>query len=369
MTFRRLLIAGGGTGGHVFPALALGEAFLASDPSAALLFVGARGGLEGRLVNERGHRLVELGVGKLRGEGLRRRLGTLAGLPAAVFEAIKVLREFRPEVVVGVGGYASGPVAAAATLLRIPVVLLEQNAILGATNRAIAHFAEKVVVAFPSAAKQLPAAKVALLGNPLRSELQRALEHAPPDARRATPERTLLVMGGSQGATYLNELLWEAAPALTRRFPLLRIVHQTGMRDYERVRERYREMGLRAEVQPFIADMADCYRRIDLALCRSGAMTIAELCAFGVPALLVPYPHAAGDHQAANAADLVVAGGALLRRQQELDAERLVALLGSLFGDPQRLESMAQAMRALGRPQAASDVLSLLREVTSRRGG
>jgi UDP-N-acetylglucosamine--N-acetylmuramyl-(pentapeptide) pyrophosphoryl-undecaprenol N-acetylglucosamine transferase len=362
----RIVIAGGGTGGHVFPALAVAETLCARLPGSQVLFVGSEGGLEERLIPEHGHRLELLRVGKLRGEGIARAVRTLGELPLAGIKALSILIRFAPDAVVGVGGYASGPVVLAAALLRIPTLLLEQNSIPGTTNRILARVADQVVVAFRRAARSLPEDRTLLLGNPLRPSLLAALARA--GERRLDPARPcLLVLGGSQGAHALNELCLAAAPRITARLPGLRLIHQTGSRDLELVRQRYREAAIDARVEPFITEMAEVYLDADLVLGRAGATTIAELTAAGIPALLVPYPHAADDHQAENAREIVEAGGALAERQETLDPSRLAGLLGELLGDGDRLLRMGRAMRGCAFPEAASAIVDLLRTLASGR--
>lgn len=358
---RRVLIAGGGTGGHVFPAIAVAQKLRAELPDSEVLFVGSERGLERELVPAHGFSIELLRVGRLKGMGRLARLRTVVGLLPALWRSAQLVRRFSPEVVVGVGGYASAPVTAAAALWRVPVVLLEQNAIAGLTNRLLARFARRVVVSFPDTVQTFSPGKAIHLGNPLRPQLVEAL-HRP----RSEPDRGpgLLVLGGSQGAHRLNELVTEAAPRLRARFARLRIVHQTGARDVEMVAQRYADAGIDAEVQPFIDDVASAYRASDLVVARSGATTLAELTVAGLPALFVPYPHAADDHQAANADYAVRAGGARMIREQQLDAARLASELGELLADRDRLARMREAMRSCGRPNAAADVVTLLREVS-----
>jgi UDP-N-acetylglucosamine--N-acetylmuramyl-(pentapeptide) pyrophosphoryl-undecaprenol N-acetylglucosamine transferase len=363
----RVLIAGGGTGGHVFPALAVAEALLDRVPGSEVCFVGSRGGLEERLVPAHGHRLELLRIGKLRGEGLVRALRTLATLPLAGLEALALCRRFAPDVVVGVGGYASGPIVLAAAALGLPTLLLEQNSIPGTTNRVLSRVASRVVIAFRHAARYLPEDRTLLLGNPLRPALRAALER--PRERAAGAARCLVVVGGSQGAHALNELCVSAAPQLARALPGLRIIHQTGASDLESVRRRYREAGVEARVEPFIAEMAEVYREADLVLGRAGATTIAELTVAGLPAVLVPYPHAADDHQAQNARELVDAGGALCLRQESLAPGELAVLLGELLADDGRLERMARAMRGCAFPEAANATVDLLRALATTGSG
>ncbi|MBK8481234.1 MAG: undecaprenyldiphospho-muramoylpentapeptide beta-N-acetylglucosaminyltransferase [Proteobacteria bacterium] len=361
----RVLIAGGGSGGHVFPALAVAQALRAAEPAAGILFVGAEG-LERELVPAHGFELVQLPAGRLKGATTMGRLRTLARLPPALLRARALLRDFAPQVVVGVGGYASGPLVAAAALARLPVLLLEQNAIPGLTNRLLARCATHVVVAFTEAARRLPAGRAALLGNPLRPELVAALQQ-PREPPGAGVGRSLLVLGGSQGARALNEAISAAAPRLAGALPALLITHQTGPADASWVAERYQRAGVAARVEPFIEDMAKAYRGADLVLSRAGATTIAELRVAGLPAVLVPYPHAADDHQTANGSELAQTGAALLLPQGALNPDDLAALLAALLNDPPRLASMSQAMRAAARPEAAAAVVRLIRALAAER--
>lgn len=364
----RVLIAGGGTGGHVFPAIAVAQALRSAHPQLQLLMVGSSDGLEAREVPAAGFELELLRVRKLKGAGLMGRAASLASLGPAVWAARAILRRFRPQVVIGVGGYASGPAVIAATLQRVPTLLLEQNAIPGITNRALSRLAKRVVIAFEGAADFFPGAKSEYLGNPLRAELVARLEKVAAarerryaGAKLAAP--TLLVIGGSQGAHRLNELCVSAAPALREQLPSLKVIHQTGEKDAPWVCEAYQQAGIEAQVEPFIHEMASVYEQADLIFCRSGATTLAEVTVAGLPAILVPYPYAADDHQAANAEALVLAGGALMERQEKLDAERLVSLLVGLLNSCSRLEHMSTAMRAEGRPRAADDVVSLVSQL------
>ncbi len=356
-----IVIAGGGTGGHVFPAVALASQ-LKREHRCQVLLVGSVGGLEERLVPAAGLRLELLKVGKLMGTGALNRARTMAGLPLSVASALRLLRRFAPRVVVGVGGYASGPVVMAAGLLRIPVLLLEQNSIPGRTNRVLCRLARTVVTSFAGTARHFPAGKAVLLGNPVRPELLAAARQRE-TARDRAGSPCLLVLGGSQGARAVNHLVADAAEALLEAVPGLRLVHQTGAADHRWVSERYEEAGLPGSAVPFIEDMSRAYLEADLVLGRSGATTIAELCVMGLPSVLVPFPFAIDDHQAHNAEDLVRAGGALMERQETLTAEKLVELLGGLLNDEARLELMGEATAGCGFPCAARDVAKLVMDI------
>jgi UDP-N-acetylglucosamine--N-acetylmuramyl-(pentapeptide) pyrophosphoryl-undecaprenol N-acetylglucosamine transferase len=355
----RVVIAGGGTGGHVFPAIAVAQALEKNDSRHQVLFVGSHQGLEAKLVPEYGYELKLLPVGKLRGTSLLGRLRTLSTLPLAVSSALRTLLSFRPHVVLGVGGYASGPIALAAVLLRKPVVLLEQNAIAGATNRGVSLLASRVVTSFEDTVG-FAAKKTVALGNPLRMELLEALSQR----KSATGGgRCLLVLGGSQGARRLNELMMAVAPALAAALPELHVIHQTGQADQTRVQEAYRNASLSSDVHAFISDMAAVYQRADFAFCRAGATTCAELAVAGIPAFFVPYPYAASDHQMENARRLCDAGGAVVMRQNELDETILQTTLVELLQDELGLARMSEQIRRQGRPRAADDVVSLLQQL------
>jgi len=349
----RLLIAGGGTGGHLFPALALAEEFKRQVPEGEVLFVGTARGLEVRKVPQSGYRLELIDIGGIKGKGLWGWIKGLLRLPRALWQSRRILRAFRPQLVVGVGGYASAPVVLAAWMARLPVLIMEQNALPGFTNRVLGRLARKVVVAFPQAAAFFAPGKAELLGNPVRSNLQ------PRSDAHPVTEPHLLVVGGSQGARVFNQLLPQAAPAVVKQLPGLRIRHQTGPAERDQVEESYRQAGISAEVLAFIDDMAGAYAWADLVLCRAGATTVAELAAVQKPALLVPFPFAADDHQTKNARALKEAGAARVLPQANLTVESLAAELIGLLSNPPRLQEMSRAAASVARPQAAREICSL----------
>lgn len=361
----KVVIAGGGTGGHVFPAVALASQ-LQRRHGCQVLLVGSVGGLEERLVPAAGLRLELLRVGKFMGTGALNRAHTLAGMPRCLASALGLLRRFAPGVVVGVGGFASAPVVMAAGMLRIPVVLLEQNSIPGVTNRLLCRLARVVVTSFTGTARHFPAGKTVLLGNPVRPKLLEAADHQQAASVSSGGPPCLLVLGGSQGARAVNHLVADAAPELLEMMPGLRLVHQTGEADHAWVEQRYQELSPRGSALPFIDDMSSAYLDADLFLGRSGATTIAELCVMGLPSVLVPFPFAVNDHQAHNAADLVKAGGAVMERQESLSAPGLSALLSELLTEPGRLEKMGKAAAECGFPDAARDVANLVLDMASK---
>ncbi len=351
----RLLIAGGGTGGHLFPGIALAQSVRERDGEARILFVGTARGIEARAVPKAGFELALLPVLGLRKKGLLALLRGLLVLPWALLCALRLVWRFRPTMAVSVGGYAAGPAVLAARLLGVPCVVMEQNAIPGFTNRVLGALARHVVVAMPT--RGFAKRKTRLLGNPVRADLLavRKEPYAP-----QLPLR-LLVFGGSLGARALNEVMMAAARALQNFDPPLAIVHQTGEADCERVASAYRAAYLeRVKVVPFIDDMASAYRDADLVLCRAGATTVAELTVCGRPSVLVPFPFAVDDHQSANAKALAKAGAAVHLPQTELSVARLIEVLAGLAGDTDRLERMAGAARELGKPDAADAIADLV---------
>jgi len=350
-----VLIAGGGTGGHLFPGIALAEELRRRDPATKILFVGTARGIEVRAVPKAGFELALLPVSGLRGKGVFGILLGVARLPLALWRALALVRRVRPSVAVSCGGYAAGPAVLAARLLGVACVVMEQNAVPGFTNKVLGRLASHVVAAMP--VRGFVAKKVRLLGNPVRAHLLRVREQP---YEPTTPLR-VLVLGGSLGARALNETFMAAASAL-RNFALpLFIVHQTGEADYMRVQAAYDTAQLgRVAVQPFIDDMAEAYAQADLVVCRSGATTCAELTVCGRPSILVPFPFAVDDHQTANAKALAEAGAALWLPQAEATAARLLVLLGELGADRQRLRAMAKQARALGRPEAAAAIADLI---------
>ena len=345
------VIMAGGTGGHVFPALAVAEQLRTLGHS--VVWIGTPGGMEARLVPARGLPMEWITIGGLRGKGVMTLVLAPLRLVRALWQALKILRRVKPQVVLGLGGFASGPGGLAAWLLRQPLVIHEQNAIAGLTNRLLAQLADRVLQAFPDTfAKNT---KTANVGNPVRREIA-ALP--PPQERLAnrSGQVHLLVLGGSLGALALNRGLPRALALLPPELqPLVR--HQAG-RSLEVALQAYAEAGLATKPEAFIDDMAGAYAWADLVVCRAGGLTIAELAAAGLPAVLVPFPHAVDDHQTANAAYLVSAGAAVLIQERELTAEKLAACLRELISDRARLQQMAAAARSRAWPDARDRIVS-----------
>jgi UDP-N-acetylglucosamine--N-acetylmuramyl-(pentapeptide) pyrophosphoryl-undecaprenol N-acetylglucosamine transferase len=350
-----VVIAGGGTGGHLYPGIAVAREIQRRRPTTHVSFAGTARGLEATIVPREG-----FAIDLIRSAGLKNksRLGQLRGLALilpGIADAWNLLSRRRPDVVVGVGGYSSGPVVLAAALRRIPTLVLEQNAMPGLANRLLAPFVRAAAVTY---ADTLPLfrGKGFVAGNPVRAEFFRPS----PGGRARPPAPRVLVLGGSQGAHAINVAVTEAAPMVVERHPETEWVHQTGERDVMQVRDAYAGHALRARAEAFIDRMADEMNDADLIVCRAGATTLAELAAIGRPAVLVPFPAAADDHQRKNARVLADAGAAVVVDERDLTPARLAAAVDELLADRTRLERMATAMRAFARPDAASLIVDRL---------
>ena len=355
MSARPVLIMAGGTGGHVFPALAVAAELRAQG--VPVVWLGTAAGLEARVVPAAGITLEHLSVRGLRGKRLRGWIAAPWMLARAVLQARKILRRHRPRAVLGMGGYAAGPGAIAARLSGIPLLIHEQNAVAGFTNRMLAPLATRVMTGFTGVFAD--SAKLEFTGNPVRAAIGQV---PPPEARhRANGPLRLLVLGGSQGARALNEIVPQALARLDKA-QRPEVWHQAGPKSLDEAQAAYRAAGVEARVAPFIENMAEAYEWADLAICRSGALTVAELAAVGLPAVLVPFPFAVDDHQTANARYLTEQDAAVLCQQDHLTPERLAQTLHEVLGDRDHLLTMAQRARALGRPDAAVRVAALCLE-------
>jgi UDP-N-acetylglucosamine--N-acetylmuramyl-(pentapeptide) pyrophosphoryl-undecaprenol N-acetylglucosamine transferase len=354
----RVLIAGGGTGGHIIPALAVARE-LAAHHAAALLFVGTARGMESRLVPEAGFNLKLVDVGQLKNVSLVTRLRTLMDMPRSIFSCRKLIRDFRPNVVFGVGGYASGPAMAAALQLRIPAMAFEPNAMPGLANRLVGKRVQAAAVNFASAAKWFQNAEVT--GIPVRPEF-----FTLPSPPAGAPPH-LLVFGGSQGARLFNVNLPKILKDLLSAIPEVTVLHQSGTRHAETTQAAYTATGAdpgRWQVRAFLDDMPARFAQATLVMARSGASTVAELAAAGKPALLVPFAAAADDHQRRNAEEMVKAGAADLLDEKDLDVPgKLLGSLTSLLISPDRLAAMSAAARTQAHPDAAQRIANRLVEL------
>lgn len=359
----RLLIAGGGTGGHLFPAIAVARAVREEDSDANILFVGTRHGIEARIIPE-----TEFPIRYIRTRGIRRTgpVNTLLGaleLPLGLAQSIAILRGFRPDQVLGVGGFASGPTLAAAVLMRIPTAIQEQNSVMGTTNRFLTRIVDRIYASWEDMVPSPPSKKTLLTGNPVRADLFNG------PVREKEPGRlNVLIFGGSRGARSVNESFSRHLSTLSPLGKRIRILHQTGLGAAEPMRSAYEEAGVDAEVVEFIHEMGSAYQWADLVVCRSGASSLAELTALGKPAVVVPYPYAIGDHQTLNARVLEKGGAVRVVPDEESRNGALVKELVALLDKPESLQSMAENSRRFGRPDAARTIaLDILNRERSRQ--
>lgn len=351
-----LLIAGGGTGGHIYPAVAIAREYVSRDPSRLVVFVGTERGLEKQIVPKAGFPLELIDVGGLKGKGGLDLLRNVVRLPRGFLQAWRVVGKHRPSAVLGVGGYSSGPVIVAAKLRGVPTIIHESNAFPGLANRAVARFATAVAVAFAEAGARMKRKDAVVTGNPIRKEF---FEVTP---QPATGNRQrLLLFGGSQGSRILNDTMSAALLFLARQKDSLDIVHQTGPNDLEKVRGAYRQSAFaNARVVPYLDPIVDEIANADLVVSRAGAMTIGELAAVGRAAVLVPFAEATNNHQELNARAVERTGGAVVITEAELTPERLAAAISEILGDPQRAARMGAAARKLALPEATKNIVDLI---------
>jgi len=349
------MIAGGGTGGHLFPALAVAEVFQERDPENRVLFVGSRRGLEATVLSREGYAFQAIEAASLKGKSLWGKFRSLAAVPRSLVQSWLLIRSFKPDLVLGVGGYASGPVVLTAWAMGVKTAVQEQNAFPGLSNRILGKGVDRVFISFAGSDRHFPRGKAILTGNPVRKMIRqnKGVERKEPHG-----QFTLLVFGGSQGAHHLNEAMGEALLHLGELKDRLRVIHQTGQKDFNEVQQAYQGEGVKAEVWPFIYDMDRAYAAADLILCRAGATTLFEVMAVGKPAILVPYPYAANDHQTLNAKTLADAGAAWMIPNGDLTGAYLGGILRELSGDPGRLKAMGDRAAALARPDAARTIVN-----------
>ena len=349
-----VVIAGGGTGGHLYPGIAVAREIVRRVPDARVSFAGTTQGLEARVVPREGFELDTIRSAGLKGKSLGSRVRGLGLLAPSALDAWRLLTRRRPDVVIGVGGYSAGPIVLLAALRGLPTVVLEQNAVPGLTNRLLARWVRAAAVAYE---QTLPFfhGKGFVSGNPVRPEFFDV--PASPADRGSRPGERVLILGGSQGAHAINVAVVAAAPELARTRPGLELVHQTGEADLVPVRDAYRAAGVAARTEPFLDAVAREMSEADLVVGRAGATTLAELAAAGRPAVLVPFPAAADDHQRRNAAVLAARGAAEVVDQTDLSGPRLASVVGRLLADRDRLAQMSRAMRSLARPDAAARIV------------
>jgi UDP-N-acetylglucosamine--N-acetylmuramyl-(pentapeptide) pyrophosphoryl-undecaprenol N-acetylglucosamine transferase len=357
----KLLIAGGGTGGHVFPALAIAREWMSRGPEREAVFVGTQRGLESRLVPEAGYDLETIRSAGLKGIGGMRLARNIAKLAPAMWDSFAILRKHKFCAALGVGGYAAGPMMLAAMLGGLPTVVFEPNAEPGFTNRVLARLATRIATAYEAPTKRW-GAKATLTGIPVRPEFFAIPERAPSEPFH------ILITGGSQGALVINRTLVDAADLLAEKKNRIRIVHQTGERDYNAVRVAYARREINAEVLPFIGNMADRFAQADLIICRAGAITAAEIAAAGRAAIFIPFGASTDSHQLRNAQEMERAGAARLIPEPQLTAERLTQEIFGLLDEPAALQAMAAKARRLAKPRAVRDIVDMVERVRTPLG-
>jgi UDP-N-acetylglucosamine--N-acetylmuramyl-(pentapeptide) pyrophosphoryl-undecaprenol N-acetylglucosamine transferase len=348
-----VIIAGGGTGGHLFPGIAIAEEFLRRNRGDRILFVGTNRGIEKRVLGNLGFLLQTIDVEGIKGKGWMKSLAAVLLIPMSLIQSFRIIRGFSPELVIGVGGYASGPVVLAACLMGIRTAIAEQNALPGLTNRILGKMVDRVFVSFAQTGRWFHSRKVMVSGNPIRQGFAAEMKQ-PKEPNRPF---TLLVFGGSQGAHAINRSMLEALDDLEPLRDRMRILHQTGSKDRDAVANTYRTKGATAEVLPFITDMAAAYQTADLLVCRAGATSIAEITAAGKAAILIPFPAAVEDHQTKNAEVLVQAGAAEMIHEKELTGARLAATIRRYYESPELLREMETRSAGLGNIRAAADIV------------
>jgi UDP-N-acetylglucosamine--N-acetylmuramyl-(pentapeptide) pyrophosphoryl-undecaprenol N-acetylglucosamine transferase len=348
----RVIIAAGGTGGHIYPGVAIARELKRRDPETDILFVGTPRGLESKIVPREGLALEMIQVGALKGVSVFQRAKSLVQLPLSLVSALRILRRFKPKVVIGVGGYSSGPTLLMAALTRIPAMVVEPNAMPGFTNRVLARFVDAAALSFEDAKKYFGTRGV-VTGNPVRGDFAN-LRKKQRDARLS-----VLIFGGSQGSRAINNAMVGALSLLQPNRDRLSITHQTGELDFETIKRGYEDAGFEAEVKPFIHDMAAQFERADVLVCRAGATTAAEVAAAGKAAIFVPFPFATDDHQRKNAEAFERAGAAAMIVQKDLTPERLAEELTRLIEHPEEIDRMEEASRRLGRPDSAERTVDM----------
>ena len=363
----RLIITGGGTGGHIFPGIAFAQGMMHAYPGCEVLFIGTERKVDRTALSALGFKILTIKSQGLKGKSPAAKLQALLQLPVALMEAARIIRKFKPNLVFGVGGYVTGPVILAARLLGVTTCIHEQNSIPGLANKLLGRIANRIFVSLPGSEKYFPTGKTILSGNPVRSSLIKAAREMKPGTTEHDP-LTLLVLGGSQGARRLNSLMLEAAEkCLNTLVPPLHIIHQTGEHDEAFVRKSYAELGLNAEIASFFSDMAAIYSQADLVVSRAGATTIAEITIFQKPAILVPFPYAADNHQEINGRYLVEAGGGLMFRQADLTGEKLGHEIRRILDDRKLRREMAQNSGRLARPGATETIVAACMGILKNR--
>ncbi len=349
----RIIIAGGGTGGHLFPGIAIAEEFISKYPETEILFVGTGNYFEKATISKAGFNHKSITVEGIKGRGIIRQLISVFKIPKGIFESLKILKSFKPNLVFGVGSYSSGPVIIMAWMLGIKIALHEQNILSGITNRILSHFADRIYVSFENTKKLDNPKKIIVSGNPLRKEITDIAKKAIADHEPGKIPFTVLILGGSQGAHSINMALIDALSHVKNKERYL-FVHQTGASDAQSVANAYERYKILCDVKPFFDDMAKQYSQADLIICRAGATTVAEITAIGRGAIYIPYPFAANDHQTQNAKALCDAGAAVVITERDLTGKILADKIEYFLENTQELGNMASVAKTFGKPDAAA---------------
>ncbi len=352
----KVIIAGGGTGGHVFPAISIAEEILERNGGNEVLFVGTEQGIEKRILPEKGYRVELIKSKGIVGKSFFQKVTAVISILGAMLSSLRILRDFRPDAVIGVGGYASGPTLLCASMSSIPTAVCEQNSVPGLANRILSRFVGKIFITFEESKEHLPAEKTVLTGNPIRRDLARGAAEKKP--RQSTP-RNVFVLGGSQGARKLNEIVPLSLGKLGEQ---VNVTHQTGETQIESVRETYRQLGISAEVFGFTDNMSRIYEKTDLAICRAGSGTLSEITAFGIPSILVPIASSTHDHQLKNARVLESNAAAVVVEEKELSVEGLRAVMEKTL-EQTTLGRMAENSKKLARPHAAREIVNEIERI------
>ena len=371
----KILIAGGGTGGHLFPAVAIAQEFKMKDNSARILFVGTEKGIESRVVPREGFEIRFISAEGLKGRGILKKVKSVCKIPIGIMQSIKILKDYKPDIVIGVGGYASGPIGIASVLLGYPLVIQEQNLFPGVTNKILGRFAGLIFTSFEETEKFFNKEKVHLTGNPIRKGIAESesedkefeLKFHAKVSNLKPLKFTLLIFGGSQGAHSINKAMVDGLEYLAKFKDSIFVIHQTGVTDLEFVKKSYEKIGFESEVVPFINNMADSYKKADLIICRAGATTISEITACGKAAVLIPFPFAANNHQEMNALVLKENGAAEMIIEKDLNGEMLANKILFLMQSRTRLLEMERESKKMGKPDAAKEIVKYCYEYLESR--
>jgi UDP-N-acetylglucosamine--N-acetylmuramyl-(pentapeptide) pyrophosphoryl-undecaprenol N-acetylglucosamine transferase len=349
----RIVIAGGGTGGHLFPGIAIAEEFIKRDDKTKIIFIGTEKGIESRLLDKLGYELRKIDVEGVKGRGIKALVKGAYQIPKSIWQSRRILKQFDPDIVFGVGGYASGPAVLAAYLMHITTAIAEQNAIPGVTNKILGNFADKIFVTYGQTKQCFPQAKVVVSGNPVRASFTGGSSKT----KEKRDYRQLLIFGGSQGAEAINKSVIDMLPQIRNMKNKVHILHQTGLQQMEEVQKAYEQFGIPAVVKDFIVDMAGAYEDADLIICRAGATSLAEITAAGKAAVLIPYPWAANDHQLKNAQALAAEEAAVVIPEKALSGANLFGVIKNLLQDENKLRQMEENSLRMSRIDAAATIV------------